>query len=118
VGCGAFLGVIGRRDVADVANEKAGNVSRPRFVYDFTYAFIYDAALGIDFWGGDAEVVEALVCKTGLSGFESRRYLQNKSRNVSSNLPRLTTTFPGQCSICYPDEPLIALLSACPAKSF
>ena len=26
--------------------------------------------------GGDAEVVEALVCKTGLSGFESRRYLQ------------------------------------------
>jgi hypothetical protein len=26
--------------------------------------------------GGDAEVVEALVCKTSLSGFESRRYLQ------------------------------------------
>ena len=27
-------------------------------------------------FGGDAEAVEALVCKTGLSGFESRRYLQ------------------------------------------
>jgi hypothetical protein len=27
------------------------------------------------FFGGDAEVVEALVCKTSLSGFESRRYL-------------------------------------------
>jgi hypothetical protein len=25
--------------------------------------------------GGDAEAVEALVCKTSLSGFESRRYL-------------------------------------------
>ena len=28
-------------------------------------------------FGGDAEVVEALVCKTGLSGFESRRYLHS-----------------------------------------
>jgi hypothetical protein len=27
-------------------------------------------------FGGDAEVVEALVCKTSLSGFESHRYLQ------------------------------------------
>ena len=26
--------------------------------------------------GGDAEASEALVCKTSLSGFESRRYLQ------------------------------------------
>ena len=26
-------------------------------------------------FGGDAEAVEALVCKTGLSGFESHRYL-------------------------------------------
>jgi hypothetical protein len=35
--------------------------------------------MGTDFgykiFGGDAEAVEALVCKTGLSGFESRRYL-------------------------------------------
>jgi hypothetical protein len=27
--------------------------------------------------GGDAEAVEALVCKTSLSGFESRRYLHS-----------------------------------------
>ena len=27
-------------------------------------------------FGGDAEAVEALVCKTGLSGFKSHRYLQ------------------------------------------
>jgi hypothetical protein len=27
-------------------------------------------------FGGDAEAVEALVCKTSLSGFESHRYLQ------------------------------------------
>jgi hypothetical protein len=33
---------------------------------------------GIDF-GGDAEVVEALVCKTNLSGFESRHYLHKFS---------------------------------------
>jgi hypothetical protein len=30
-------------------------------------------------FGGDAEAVEALVCKTGLSGFESHRYLQIKA---------------------------------------
>ena len=30
---------------------------------------------GFTEFGGDAEAVEALVCKTGLSGFESRRYL-------------------------------------------
>ena len=30
---------------------------------------------GFTGFGGDAEAVEALVCKTGLSGFESRRYL-------------------------------------------
>jgi hypothetical protein len=30
------------------------------------------ASLGFHF-GGDAEVVEALVCKTSLSGFEFRR---------------------------------------------
>ena len=40
--------------------------------------------LGIDsgyriFRGGDAEAVEALVCKTGLSGFESHRYLHSFS---------------------------------------
>jgi hypothetical protein len=32
---------------------------------------------GFTGFGGDAEAVEALVCKTGLSGFESRRYLHS-----------------------------------------
>jgi hypothetical protein len=30
---------------------------------------------GLTGFGGDAEAVEALVCKTSLSGFESHRYL-------------------------------------------
>jgi hypothetical protein len=40
-----------------------------RFAYKNSYS------LEINIFGGDAEAVEALVCKTGLSGFESRRYL-------------------------------------------
>lgn len=38
-------------------------------------SFGYNLGTGFQF-GGDAEAVEALVCKTSLSGFESRRYLQ------------------------------------------
>jgi hypothetical protein len=32
---------------------------------------------GLNRFGSDAEEVEALVCKTSLSGFESRRYLHS-----------------------------------------
>ena len=37
---------------------------------------------GLPELGGDAEEAEALVCKTSLSGFESRRYLQSFLRVI------------------------------------
>jgi hypothetical protein len=39
---------------------------------------------GLNGFGSDAEEAEALVCKTSLSGFESRRYLQKKRSHNSS----------------------------------
>jgi hypothetical protein len=42
---------------------------------------------GYDKVGGDAEEAEALVCKTSLSGFESRRYLQFSSTSHDGNRP-------------------------------
>ena len=45
---------------------------------DWLVGFLF-LRLGFCKWGGDAEEAEALVCKTSLSGFESRRYLQNLS---------------------------------------
>ena len=44
------------------------------------------------FQGGDAEVVEALACKAGLSGFESHRYLHtilHSCRFGRTNFPTL-----------------------------
>jgi 3-mercaptopyruvate sulfurtransferase SseA len=37
--------------------------------------FVRLSRLDFQSWGGNADAVEALVCKTGLSGFESHRYL-------------------------------------------
>ena len=41
---------------------------------------------GLPELGGDAEEAEALVCKTSLSGFESRRHLQDSGVFVSCTL--------------------------------
>jgi hypothetical protein len=38
-------------------------------------------------FGGDAEAVEALVCKTSLSGFESHRYLQKFLKKALAKYP-------------------------------
>jgi hypothetical protein len=45
----------------------------------------HGSARGYNKVGGDAEEAEALVCKTSLSGFESRRYLQFSSTSHDGN---------------------------------
>jgi hypothetical protein len=60
-------------------------------------------------FGGDAEVVEALVCKTSLSGFESRRYLQLLEQIL--NLLRL---MPGL--LPFYDSPKHAMVELCSTK--
>ena len=50
----------------------------------FTMQF---ALLGFHF-GGDAEAVEALVCKTSLSGFESHRYKKTRDKKARATCAR------------------------------
>jgi hypothetical protein len=45
-------------------------------------------------FGGDAEAVEALVCKTGLSGFESHRYLHYFVNRASTGFPSAWSVSP------------------------
>ena len=57
-------------------NQRVHRPLRGHFGYGFAYNLGTDwFSAGFTGFGGDAEVVEAPVCKTGLSGFESRRYL-------------------------------------------
>src|SRR5712692_10171263 len=44
----------------------------PQFIYDVRKLSVQSCTFH---FGSDAEAVEALVCKTSLNGFESRRYL-------------------------------------------